>query len=643
MKLDKFYSLRKDFVIIGLTGQSGAGCSAISKKLKNSNFIIESGYKKPSVLNDSEEIKFNICYNYLSNGNNFEKFEIINYKNILLLHLIYESIQVDEPIVYIIKVLTQYGDGYPDYSNRFGKDTNSSFIIHFKTFLEENIDLIKSKFKNIEKHNNLIDWLKYEGDNTFIEYFISELKDFSNAFYEKLNKEDLTKRTRFTHDIAINLREIGKCYQVPKPRGTDNLNNIYTVAESLNRIIKLWRKKNNYKAKIVIDALKNSLELMYFKEKYSGFYMLAINKNEDERIDYIKSIINKEYGKGNESHILEIIKLDNNEYKGDNVNDGDFAAPDIENCIQKSDFHIFHSEKSDINNAEKLTNLDYQLIRFLALIGQPGIITPTALERTMQVAFNAKYNSGCISRQVGAVITDTNYSIKSIGWNDVAQNQMPCKLRSAEDLVSQKSKELYSEYELTGGNFEVNKDEFKSFSQLLESDIKKAKLENLNGLNCSFCFKSFQNAYENEKNQVHTRSLHAEENAMMQITKNGGVGLKGGYLFTTASPCELCSKKAFQLGVEKIFFIDPYPGIARKHTLLNGIDGKGNPTLEMFRGAVGRTFHKLYEPFMSHKDEIKILTNFKPTKIEKSLIERLKYEKLSDEKKKAIIDILVRE
>ena len=45
---------------------------------------------------------------------------------------------------------------------------------------------------------------------------------------------------------------------------------------------------------------------------------------------------------------------------------------------------------------------------------------------------------------------------------------------------------------------------------------------------------------------------------------------KNGKLFCTASPCELCSKKAFQLGIKDIYYIDPYPGIALKHIIRFG-------------------------------------------------------------------------
>lgn len=104
---------------------------------------------------------------------------------------------------------------------------------------------------------------------------------------------------------------------------------------------------------------------------------------------------------------------------------------------------------------------------------------------------------------------------------------------------------------------------------------------------------------------MHTRSLHAEENAFLQISKCGGAGIDGGFLFTTASPCELCSKKAYQLGIKRIYYIDPYPGIAIDH-ILNG--GSNNPELILFSGAIGRAFHRLYMPITAYKDELSALT-----------------------------------
>ena len=90
---------------------------------------------------------------------------------------------------------------------------------------------------------------------------------------------------------------------------------------------------------------------------------------------------------------------------------------------------------------------------------------------------------------------------------------------------------------------------------------------------------------------------------MLQISKFGGQGLVNGYLFVTPSPCELCSKKSYQLGIKQIYYIDKYPGIAKEHIIGVGFD---SPVLIQFHGIVGRSFNKLFEPFLSYKDELNI-------------------------------------
>ena len=79
------------------------------------------------------------------------------------------------------------------------------------------------------------------------------------------------------------------------------------------------------------------------------------------------------------------------------------------------------------------------------------------------------------------------------------------------------------------------------------------------------------------------------------------MSIEGGYLFSTASPCELCAKKSIQLGVKKIYYIDPYPGIANQHIISGGIN---RPEMRIFVGAIGRAFHNLYSPVLPYKDEI---------------------------------------
>lgn len=135
---------------------------------------------------------------------------------------------------------------------------------------------------------------------------------------------------------------------------------------------------------------------------------------------------------------------------------------------------------------------------------------------------------------------------------------------------------------------------------------RKAKLLD-QGLPCPYCFKEAANRSvlaDQPGNQVHTRSLHAEENAFLQLTSSGSPSIKGGHLYTTASPCELCSKKAYQLGVADIVYIDPYPGISVSHIILAGT-AVTRPKLRLFNGAVGKAYHRLYEAMLPIKDELK--------------------------------------
>lgn len=435
-------------------------------------------------------------------------------------------------------------------------------------------------------------------------------------------------RSLFFHDLATRIRANGK---VDNNSNNENTK-VYSIVEKINWIIKSHRNNSqDQSTRYVIDSLKNSLELTYFKEKYSAFFMLSVNTFEDERLEKLNLKL-KKYYENNTSEILRqkkmLFRLDDVEYKSKEVNSGLFASPDIENCIQKSDYHIFYSNdyqgKLDellndsiplkINESYLTLNKYNQLAKFISLIFNPGLVTPSIIERTMQIAFTAKLSSGCISRQVGAVVTDVNFSVKSIGWNDVAEFQIPCNLRDFRDLRDNINTDHFSEFELNNGEHSsLNYGDGLPFKEkIIDRYSVLPNLDKLiDGKTCSYCFKSCHNDFEKKDNQVHTRSLHAEENAMLQISKYGGQALNGGYLFTTASPCELCAKKAFQLGLSKIFYIDPYPGISRYHTLKNGVSEQYNPILIMYQGAIGRGFLRLYQPFMAYKDELSIMTNTK--------------------------------
>ncbi|KQF79084.1 deoxycytidylate deaminase [Acinetobacter baumannii] len=495
-------------------------------------------------------------------------------------------------------------------------NTESQIFIEFiKNVVSEDL---KSQVEEVLDKSNFLKFQEEIKDLDANNYFLKEDSELikGETSYEKWLElvkkftetiKDIFKNTLRNSYVEIyqaagdSIRRTGTV--TPNPDDVPfNLGGLHVLPAMINKIIKYYRwvdKVYGQKTYIVIDAIRNPYEAKYFKDRYSAFYLISINApNEDRRkylqekfkftIDQIEQMDKKESG--------ELVR--NSEEDANCTTCGskkthpkdpyhELITSNVKHCIEISDIHIFNPRNEPTNH----NVLKAQLAWYISLMKHPGLTTPTSLERVMQIAYTAKMNSGCISRQVGAVVTDEDYSIKAVGWNDVAKGQVPCGLRSLQELDEFSSETDYSLYERTSEKFRE------------EAGKQLIKLKNIgnNGRHLAYCFKSIQNKVEGEKNQVHTRSLHAEENAFLQLAKYGGIGINGGKLFTTASPCELCAKKAYQLGIKEIVYIDPYPGIAMTHILAIGVNP---PTLTQFRGAVGRAYHQLYEPLMPYKDEL---------------------------------------
>lgn len=54
------------------------------------------------------------------------------------------------------------------------------------------------------------------------------------------------------------------------------------------------------------------------------------------------------------------------------------------------------------------------------------------------------------------------------------------------------------------------------------------------------------------------RTLHAEENALLQAAFIGGTSSQGTTLYTTASPCYHCAKKIITAGITRVVCALPY-------------------------------------------------------------------------------------
>lgn len=565
--ISELFLENNQFILVGLTGRTGSGCTTTANILESKSIAFPELSGLSGFYKGLDKRRYSIVKKFAEeHWDNFYSIKVSDLISIYLLLL---------PAVKLTSFIYSCGEN-------IAKKSCESLVrkgVLSKSFLKENYSDV---IKQLLDHHSEIDFSDPKITRSFIR-ILQLVRKFTRDLKAELNQLESGLYVSVYQSAGKSIRRIGKVDAEYESKDFIP-SSVFHLPETINRVIKSIRKVKNERAYVVIDAIRNPYEAKFFKDRYAAFHLVSINAPDEHRTRYlqklhkfspeqIKKIDDEESGKGD------------SEYKH-------LTNPNVKKCIEISDIHLFNPKNEYDNN----NVLKAQIAWYIALMQHPGLISPTSMERVMQVAYTVKLNSGCISRQVGAVVTDSDNSIKSVGWNDVAQGQVPCAMRSIDGLINDFHSETYSHYERNNEKFREKAREF--------YDIFKPVIQQSNsfkGRNISYCFKDIHNSIDNKSNQVHTRALHAEENAFLQLAKYGGIGIVGGKLYTTASPCELCAKKAYQLGISEVVFIDPYPGITQDH-IIN--IGTMPPKLIQFRGAIGKAYHRLYEQIIPIKDEL---------------------------------------
>ncbi len=462
----------------------------------------------------------------------------------------------------------------------------------------------------------------------------------------------------------------GKSPETSEPEGNggkegeeDKKDDIFAIPRKINQYIKVLRHpfhiKEHRPVRVAVDSIKNIFEAVYLRYRYSAFYLWAITTDPEIReqrlrakhltdiqvrmmdwneypnkggeviaaVDEVlkKGELNLEDGTQWDSvrkRLMEKMKPAEVDFYLDNLSNKPLSQPesqntrdrnkyyreyekfnkirreffqnntcafytqDIDGCISNADVYLFNNANgvTDTENNRKLLE---SVVRYVSLVMYPCLVRPTPVERCMQIAFSAKVNSGCLSRQVGAVVTDSQYNILAIGWNDVPCGEVPCAYKNLNDIAASADRDAYSEYELHNTDFR---------DRLKQYEVPTAALR---GLPFSYCFK---NIHKDTKDPMRSRAMHAEEKALALCGREA----QGGYLFTTSSPCEMCSKNAKNHKIRKIFYLEVYPGISQAQYTNSG-DKANRAELILFSGAVGRAYMQMYTPLLPHKDVLEYL------------------------------------
>lgn len=668
----------REFCIIGLTGKIRSGTSDVCKLLTSWDFC---DYVTQPANTDgysmSEIREYKVMYRYLHH--NWKPFVELSVTSVLLSFLLDATsteIEENSSEKAIITVIEEYLKSNADM---FKKEalTNAKNVINIIKYKKGNstkvpiddswwdwdelnsVSMLQSAWEEVKK--KLVDQQDY-CKHTFV-FCYGILPVLENIVRNRL--QEGSEFTKAFQNIGNNVRATGRAVY-RKSADKPTAEHLFDLPERINQIIKMLRHFDQFAGTstrmeretpilIVINNFKNYFEADFFKRRYSSFYLLSVSCDEKMRQAKFTDInqyrladlrenlssgkrlykkakdLEKRYGEESLSKefrgaewlfVQEIMENNSLRKQSYELNLSTFILQDIMSCIENADIFVTR------NYQEIDYKCDYSLIRLLGrivtLILHPGILTPTKLERCMQIAMTAKLNSGCLSRQVGAVVTDNEYNILSLGWNDAPCGVESCIRRNLYDLLRKHDPEAYS-------SFELSDPEFRSYLDEIKEKFNASK-QYLRGLPLAFCFKDIYQDIIKQRDQIYTRALHGEERALASC---GNDRAKGGYLFTTSSPCELCAKKAKEANISKIYYIEQYPGISHTHIIEAG-DKDLRARYEFFVGAVGLAYVKLYTPLMPYKDEL-AAQNFSPVDVHDKFIHE-KTNSSNDKKTKTLSD-----
>ncbi len=289
----------------------------------------------------------------------------------------------------------------------------------------------------------------------------------------------------------------------------------------------------------IIDSLKNVDELRLLRSIYRNmFYLFSIFSPEAERIE---TLTEKNLAK---DEILELISKDeyeNNEH-GQNVR----------NIFIEGDFFLRVSSKN-------LVSLNTRINRFLHLIFGSEIVTPSYAERAMYAAKSAAGNSACLSRQVGAAITDKKGDVISTGWNDPPK--FGGNLYNDEDEDDNRccrkgfcSNDNYKDELINNIAEEILKEEH--FGKIILPKSNKISIKEIDRRK-----KLLKHVISktNVKGLIeYSRSIHAEMHAIIIGSQLSGNRMVDGKLYCTTYPCHNCARHIILAGIKEVFYIEPY-------------------------------------------------------------------------------------
>jgi len=276
---------------------------------------------------------------------------------------------------------------------------------------------------------------------------------------------------------------------------------------------------------IVVDSIRNPAEVTELR-KFSNFYLLSVVSPQEIRWQRTRR-------KADTGDIYPKAREEFERIERKDRKDEEEYGQQVSICVDVSDFAISNKEDYPEIRAFRTNPLFERVDRYIHLINHPGETEPTWDEVFMSQAYSMSYKSTCLRRRTGAVIVNRHNQIVASGYNRVPTGLKSCKER--------------------GG-----------------------------------CYRR-EMGYASGEGLEACRAVHAEQDAIMQLSRPEAGNLDGAALHCTTFPCLGCAKAIISAGLRKIVFLESYPETASR-----GMLDEAGVIVEEFEGVKIQAFHKLF-------------------------------------------------
>lgn len=276
---------------------------------------------------------------------------------------------------------------------------------------------------------------------------------------------------------------------------------------------------------------------------------------------------------------------------------------DTRKVFVESDFFICNDRReADVQEA---------IDRYLDLVFDISVRTPTRRESTMYEAEAASAKSACMSRQVGASIVSATGELIAVGWNDVPKFGGGLYGEDDRRTFDEVSKDFIDRdqrcHNWGGGICHNDQNKNRIIGQVVNkiSKLEGASAEKRKGIEDAVSETDLKSLIE------FSRSIHAEMEAILSVAREGKHSLVGATLFTNTYPCHNCARHIVASGITEVVYIRPYRKSLALHLHYDAItevpDEPGKVLFRQYDGVSPSVYLRMFLPDRERKNDGKLV------------------------------------